>query len=267
MRGRSRWLGGLAYAIAMHVASPAIAGPDGDGPSDPEARSKLASGMEKFDAGDYESAQRDFQASYDEEANPLSLWGLAQATNKVDGCHKSVKLYRQFSKMVDESSPAYDVALQAIAECADKLAREDDDPPAAPDPIEDDEDDDDDVAPIDDVPPMHDRAPAERPWHRDPLGGVLVGLGAAGVATGVGLLAAAAVEHNNPSETYDTFERQQERADRMTIAGAVVVGVGGALLVGGVIRWAVLGARQRGRTSAGPLLHPRSVGLSFAGRF
>jgi hypothetical protein len=267
MRGRGRWLGGLALAIAMHVASPAMAGPEGDGPNDPEARSKLGSGMEKFDAGDYEAAQRDFQASYDKEPNPLSLWGLAQATNKVDGCHKSVKLYRQFSKMVDDGSPAYDVALQAIAECADKLAREGDDPPPAPEPTEGEGEDEDDDAPIDDVPPMRDREPAERPWHRDPLGGVLVGVGAAGLATGVGLLVGAAVEHNNPSDTYDTFERQQERADRMTIAGAVVAGVGGALLVGGVIRWAVLGVRQRGRASAGPLLHPRGVGLSITGRF
>jgi uncharacterized protein (DUF2062 family) len=53
----------------------------------------------------------------------------------------------------------------------------------------------------------------------------------------------------------------------MTIAGGVVLGVGGALLVGGAIRWAVLGVRQRRRTSAGPLLHPRSVGLAISGRF
>jgi hypothetical protein len=222
--------------------------------------------MEKFDAGDFEGAQRDFEASFEKENNPLSLWGWAQATNKVDGCHKSVKLYRQFSKMVDEGSPAYDVALQAIAECADKLAREEE-PPAPPETEFEDEEDTTDADVEEDRSPRSERVRSDRPWYRDPWGGALVGVGAAATATGIGLLATAAVEQNNPCDTYDCFEQQQARVDRMTIAGGVVVGVGGALLVAGAIRWGVLGARQRGRTSAGPLLHPRTVGVSIAGRF
>jgi hypothetical protein len=243
-------------AVACAIARPAFAAPADDaGPTDAKARARLAAGMEKFDAGQFEEAKREFQASFEREKNPLSLWGWAQATNKVDGCRKSVKLYRDFSEMVDEGSEAYDVALEAIAECADELAHDD----ASTTPVEDDPVVEDDV--------VDDSDPPQRPWHRDPLGGVLVGLGAAGTATGIGLLAAAAVERNNPCNRYDCFEVQQQKVDNLTIAGAVVVGVGGALLVGGVVRWAVLGARQRGNASAGPLVHPRSIGISIVGRF
>ncbi len=248
-------IGLIGLVVAWMVARPVAAAPAEDaGPTDAQARARLAAGMEKFDAGRFEEAKREFQASFERERNPLSLWGLAQATNKVDGCRKSVKLYREFSEMVDEGSAAYDVALEAIAECADELAREGETVEPEPDP------DIDEPLPDDPAPPM-------RPWHRDPLGGALVGVGAAGVAIGIGLLAAAAVERNNPCDQYDCFQAQRLRMDRFTIAGAVVLGVGGALLVGGVVRWAVLGKRQRARASAGPLLLPRSAGVSVLGRF
>ena len=252
----------VTLAAVLAMAGPAA----DDGPSDAAARELYASGHDKFKQGDHEGAMNDFQASYDLEANPLSLYGLAQATNKALGCRKAVKHYRLFSKMVDERSQAYDVALQAIAECADKMAQEA-------------EEEETDEVPVEPVPaPDHGEGtppdtakdegpPPDKPWHRDALGGTLVGVGLAGTATGIGLLAASYVDENNPCGTYGCFDEQLARVNRVRIAGAVVTGVGGALLIGGVVRWVVVARKQRRSASVVPAVGPRFTGVTVSGRF
>ena len=249
----------VTLAVVLALASPSA----DDGPSDSEARKLYASGLDKFNEGDHDGAMNDFQASFDLEANPLSLYGLAQATNKAVGCRKAVKHYRRFSKMVDEGSQAYDVALQAIAECADKMAaeaEEEEEEELPPDPV-----------PVPDDPPPDttedEGPPPDKPWHRDALGGTLVGVGLAGTVTGIALIAASYVDENNPCGTYGCFDEQLERIDRVRIAGAVVTGVGGALLIGGVVRWVVVARKQRRSASVVPAVGPRFTGVTVSGRF
>ena len=256
----------MTPAVTLAVVL-AMAGPSADdGPSDPEARKLYVSGLDKFNGGDHEGAMNDFQASFDLESNPLSLYALAQATNKAVGCRKAVKHYRRFSRMVDEGSQAYDVALQAIAECADKMAQEAED--------EEEEDVPEDPVPVPDegegTPPdtaEDEGPPPDKPWHRDALGGTLVGVGLAGTVTGIGLLAASYVDENNPCGTYGCFDEQLARVNRVRIAGAVVTGVGGALLIGGVVRWVVVARKQRRSASVVPTVGPRFTGVTVSGRF
>jgi hypothetical protein len=124
-----------------------------------------------------------------------------------------------------------------------------------------------DVAPPVDEPP---RDRTQRPWHRDPLGGVLVGVGLATAAAGAGVLAAAQVQSGQQAPTYGMFANQSDRIDSMRIAGGVVLGVGAALLIGGVVRWAVLGARQKrrgpGRTASSRSAPPGPA-FGLGGRF
>ncbi len=206
-----------------------------------------------------------YRSSFELEANAVTLWGWAQATRQASGCRDAVPLYQRFTKMVDEGSPAYDVAREAIVDCATEMAEEDETPATVPDVdsgMDTGDDGTDAIEPDTEAPdddPPRDRK--QRPWHRDPLGGVLVGVGLGTVAAGAGVLIAAQVQSSQQAPTYGMFAEQSDRIATMRIAGGVVLGVGAALLIGGVVRWAVLGTKQK-RTSA---LRIGPTGL--AGRF
>lgn len=261
---------GLAAALTFSLAlgNVAVAAPAEDDtlPKDPKARELVLSGNAKFEQQDFEGALEDFEASYKRERHPVTLGAMAQATNKLYGCRKAVPLFRELSRMVEQDSAAYEWAQEAIVYCADKMVEEDDRPPP-PEFVETPEDDEDD----DVLEPEGETIGAddgeERPWFKDPLAAVLVGVGAIGVGTGVGLLARAGVEEGEPAANYEKFVQQTDRVEKMRIAGAVVAGVGGALLIGGVVRWAVLGARQNARPRASAMMLDRGGGVVFSGRF
>ena len=98
---------------------------------------------------------------------------------------------------------------------------------------------------------------------------ICVGVGAVGVGLGAYYLSEASKENARQPEQYDEFAAKGERVRQLQIQGGVVLGVGSALLLTGVIRYAVLGARERKAktTSLAPVWGPRWAGLSVAGRF
>lgn len=235
-----------AWATARATA---WAGPGSDdGPKDKEARKLIVEGQQAAEGGDFATAVEKYSASFEIESNAVTLWGWAQATRQAAGCKEAVPLFQKFTKMVDESSPAYDVAREAIVDCAGEMAEEEEEPTPTEDEL-------DEVAEDEPLPPPvveepTDKPPPDRrsrPWHRDPLGGVLVGLGAATAAAGAGVLIAAQVQSNQQAPTYGMFAQQSDQISTMRIAGGVVLGVGAALLIGGVVRWAVVGTRNKRR--------------------
>ena len=256
--------------MALVLAWPAVsvAAPKGDGSAkDAQARKLYEEGLQASDEQDWERAVDRFQASFEIEENPASLFGLAQATRHTAGCREAVPLFKRFMRMVPEGSQPYDYAREALVDCATEMAETEGDPdaeedvelePVAPPP-------DAQQDPIEDDPP---RKRKDRPWHRDPLGGVLVGVGAVTAATGGTLLIVAEVQNNQDVDEYGLLEERLERIKAMRIAGGVVLGVGGALLIGGVVRWAVLGAKQnRGRTAVLPAFGRQQAGLTLWRRF
>ena len=245
-----------------------VAAPKGDAsPKDEQARQLYNEGLEASNEQDWDRAVDRFQASFEIEENPLSLFGLAQATRHTAGCRDAVPLYKRFMRMVPEGSQPYDYAREALVDCATEMAETEDDPdpdenvdvdPVTPPP-------DPEQDPIEDDPPRNKK---DRPWHRDPLGGVLVGVGAATAAAGGTVMIVAEVQNNQQAENYGMLEDRLDRIKVMRIAGGVVLGVGGALLIGGVVRWAVLGAKQnRGRTAVVPAVGPGHAGFTLFRRF
>jgi hypothetical protein len=242
----------------------AFAAPGGDdGPKSKAARKLIIEGQQAAEGGDYATAVDMYRSSFELEANAVTLWGWAQATRQATGCSDAVPLYQRFTKMVDEGSPAYDVAREAIVECATEMAEEEDAPAVEPIP------EDGTLEPIDEPidsegdPPSDDPPPdrKQRPWHRDPLGGVLVGVGLGTIAAGAGVLIAAQVQNSQQAPTYGMFAEQSDQIETMRIAGGVVLGIGAALLIGGVVRWAVVGSKQKRRSAL------RFGPTGLAGRF
>lgn len=104
---------------------------------------------------------------------------------------------------------------------------------------------------------------AATPWYRDPAGDGLVAVGlVASIAGGV-VLGLGRREGNDSAqaESDRDFGDALDRARTMTLAGGVTLGVGGALVLGGVARWVIV--HRRGQ-DVGLALHRN--GLQVSGR-
>ena len=75
-------------------------------------------------------------------------------------------------------------------------------------------------------------------WYRDWVGGTLTGVGVVSVAAGAGLFAQANTVVGDASIDLEHYDRAKDATVRRT-AGLVVLGVGGALVLGGVLRYAL----------------------------
>lgn len=227
-------------------------------PKNRDAAAKLEEGLSRYRAEDYEAAAEAFREGYEIEADPTFLYTWAQAERLRGDCAEAVKLYTRF---IESKPPEIQVqaAQEGKARCADALAERT--------TQEDTSLDDDELDALADtanpetslpapVPTTASRAGAAdeaeppEPWQRDPAGGVLVGIGSAGLATGIGLLVAGAVLRQRVPASYTEAQTQPRRVQGLTIAGGVTLGVGAALLVAGAIRYGVLARRQRDNTFA-----------------
>jgi tetratricopeptide (TPR) repeat protein len=257
-RGVAR-IGALVLACGLALAgSPARALP-----TDAEAKLHLEKGTELFKAGEFDAAIEEYKKGYEKQEDPVFLYAWAQAELRQEHCSAAVKLYRKYLETNPPEMSA-EAARQGILECADKLAAEDTPPPAT-DPATDPANPD--PAPIDDVPPTDDK-PREKKWSRDPLAASLTAVGIAAVGAGIGVLVAGIVEKKKGSDTYGEFDDRQARARNMQIAGGVVLGVGAALLVGGIVRFAILGSRaKKQKRGVAAFYAPGGGGLVLTGRF
>lgn len=246
-------------------------------PKDPKALEHAVEGNKKFTEGDFEGAREAFEKGYKIEPDPVFLYGMGQALNQLGDCKGAIRKYKKV-----EESPVADAELRqlsqaAIYACADKLASEDGDPPPpvddpVDDPIEDDPIEDDPVGdPIDD-PVTDDNRSKGKKWYLDPLGDSLVAVGLAGTGAGVGLLVAAQLEQDKEAASYEEFDERQRKVRNFRIGGGVAAGVGGALLIGGIVRWVLVGTRQPKDSAAAAarvnvIYDGRTAGLGLSGRF
>ena len=108
-------------------------------------------------------------------------------------------------------------------------------------------------------------AESRRAWWRDPWGGTLVGIGSAGLVTGAVLVGLAYRDAGRAPDAEDDrgYGDRIARAETLQIAGATVMSVGAAMVVGGVVRWAVLARRGRDRSVS---IAPTMRGLVVWGR-
>lgn len=243
----------------------ALAAPEGL-LSEPRAQELFDDAQVAFGEERYEESAQLLEKAFLIEPEPLLLYPWAQAERSRGRCDLAIPLYEQFL----ESEPDERLAAPArenIARCKEQVEAEE-----AVVEVDDDEDDEVDDAEVDDdevdedLDAMADEAlgqadqeeqqseeagedrpePAAKPWYTDVVGGVLTGAGLVGVGVGAGFLGAGVADANAVGDE-DSNEAYLELRDRAVLrrnVGAAVLSVGGALLLGGVIRYVVVAKRE-----------------------
>jgi hypothetical protein len=117
-----------------------------------------------------------------------------------------------------------------------------------------------------DATPAGPRSP--RPWWRDAAGWSLAGTGAAALVAGAVLVVVADAQNRGADGlgSHGAFDDAIDRAIVEQRAGFGLLGVGGALVLGGILRFAVV-ARRSGRAARPVALDLGPRGLSLRGRF
>jgi hypothetical protein len=265
----------LALGANLHVYAPERI------VSDPAAAELVDDAQQAFKEGDYQTARDKIEAAYRIEPAPQLLWPWAQAERGIGNCKAAIELYRKFI----ESGPkpeAVTAAEQNIARCEEELgtsAPPEPPPPPPPDP----------GGGTEPPPPEPEPEPAAerstgaadepkpkpepaRKWHRDPLGGALVGVGGTMMLIGIGLAGGASSRAKKLADEVDSMSAYDDAKGKTTAmrnGGIAVLSIGAALVIGGVVRWAVVAKKEeRGdRAAFAPWVGPRSAGVGFAARF
>ena len=265
-----------ALTLSLSLSTTAFAGPGGL-LSDPEASRLLSEAQAAYEAQDFAKAADLLEQAYMIEPNEQLLYPWAQAERESGDCETAIDLY----KRVLESNPPETLAANAqgnIDRCQEQLDEADM-------VIEDDADDEpvDDLVDEPDTPPEPDPEPAPikpredegkdttKAWYKDPVGGVLVGIGVAGVVTGGALMGVASSRAKSvgDADTNQDYVDAKDSAKTLNTGGVVALSVGGALLVGGIIRYAIVAKKNKAQT-ARLFVSPawaRGAGVSISGRF
>lgn len=220
---------GLALALAAALAEPA--NPDYD------------AGSAAFADGRYHEAARKFERAYEHDPQPLVLYAWAQAERLAERCDRAVPLYRQYLEL-DPSDDDVATVREAIEACGE-------DPDVVPEPPPDGEGSDDGGEGLpseEQLEPIVEQ-PAERtprPVARDVWGHALTWTGVAVAGVGGGLLGAAHRRRSMGDQAADEqgYRDALEGAPPLSRAGVALLGAGGALVVAGVVRFAVVAARS-----------------------
>jgi tetratricopeptide (TPR) repeat protein len=201
------------------------------GPASPVERAE-----EAFEAGRYHDAAEAFGEAYAAEPDPRFVYAQAQAERLGGDCARAIELYDRFLALDPAPGPA-EAARTNRERCRHELERASptSQPPPPPHVVDPPE-------LVDEPPPPH------RPWHRDPLGGALVGSGLVLTALGTGLLVGGVTLDRSAADASieGQFERDRDRAVGLHRAGIALTAIGAAVVIGGVVRWIVVSRQGPG---------------------
>lgn len=224
-----------------------------------EARAHFQRAQGHFNDEDFAAAIPELKAAYALEPNPMLLYAWAQAERLAGSCERAVALYKRFLA----TNPSDEQVRLTEANLLDCEAELPEAPPPAEEPAGEEPGEEpgevEPVEPIDDEP--------KKPWYSDPVGGVLVGAGVAGIIGGGVLMGVARSRAREAPDASveDDYVTLSAEAQRLNTAGVVVLGIGGALAVGGVIRYALVSRRasaeQANAARVTPLIGATSFGV------
>lgn len=221
------------------------------------ARGLYDTGIAKFDAGDYEGALEDLNGSLELESHAKTLYAKAQSLNKLQRCREAVPIYNEVLVRLPDESPAASAVKDALVTCAEKLAADDGQPVP-------------DLEPEPEPDPEPESEP-EAAWYKDIPAPILLGLGVVGVGVGGAFLGRASGLDPEGASDYGAFEDERVQQRQLRIRGSVILGVGGVLVLGGIVRYALVARKLRKEDGVSafvaPALGRRSAGLTVTGRF
>ncbi len=246
-------LAGLAVTVAVAWA----------GPAESEKR-----GLALYQSGRYAEAAVELESAYVAAPSVRVGFALAQALRKADNCPRALTIYQQLVAQVDgdtrakiaeamapceEEERARAEAERAAAAEAERAARAEAERLAAEAQRREAAERAAEAARQAEAArraaeaEARRRSAARRRWHRDPVGGALVGVGAVGLGVGVAGFALARSHFALAADASTDVGFQDERAAGQRWNRRAVIGtaVGGGLLVAGVVRYALVARRQR----------------------
>jgi tetratricopeptide (TPR) repeat protein len=210
--------------------------------TDAEARARFNAGRLAFEAGRYHDALRDFLRAYELSGRPGLLYNVAATYARLDRPRDALDYFARYLAEVPDAPQRSEVEarMEALQAALDTEASQ----PAQTAPLPP-------VSPTDAL----NREPARWPF-------VLVGTGAAlavGGATllGLALRAKNHVEHPPANSTWRELESDYARVKPWSMAGGLMLGVGGAALASGLLVHFVRASAREARTTV--LVGPRSL--------
>lgn len=247
MMRRTLTIATLALCLCVAPRAPAWAAPAADEAE--YVRDVVGRAAAHVEAGRYDQALAVLDEAERERPLPVFVYVRATVEERRGDCERAIGLYRDFLAHEVPEADAED-ARRGQARCRRELGLPPEDAPAGQQPGGDEPRTDDRGTGID----RGDVEPPPRRWYADPLGGVLAGVGVVGLGVGVGLFAAGRADARAADEAADlqTFDDRAQRAVRLDRAGIATMAVGGALLVAGAVRYAVVGTRERRRVAIVP---------------
>ncbi|HVZ24149.1 MAG TPA: hypothetical protein VG871_23920 [Vicinamibacterales bacterium] len=209
-------------------------------PTSAEALDHLEKGKRFYDVRDFEKAAEEYKAGALVEDTPIFEYNLGQCYRQLGDYKSAIWYYLRFLG----TNPAPGPRTDAVKKFIDQMQAELDKKAMQEPPVEAATGSAAPVAaprPLPTAPPAA-AAPSEPPrWYEDGIGWGLAGGGIAGLVVGGALLADGYSVGNDANRTPDQAEAKSlhDEAGTRELAGAIVTGVGGALLVGGIIKLAI----------------------------
>lgn len=243
----------IVLAVAAATASAAPKGGD--------AKAAFNKGIAAYQRKDYAAAALAFAKSDYLEPDLETEYAWAQAERKAGNCGKAVQLYEKLIANPTLPSANRSAVQQQLAECKAILAAEKpvekqpekqpekpaEQPPA---PVVDDKPD------LPGTPQTPERpAPGAtaRAWWKEPVGGSLVTLGVLSGAVGGYFLYTGhtAEQQSKQADNFAKFTELHDKARSRGEIGVIATASGGALLVGGILWYALHmgGGEQRARVT------------------
>jgi hypothetical protein len=261
----------LALAGTAHAEAPSKAGTKAEAGKKERAQQHLRAGNVAFDKGDYPVAVSELEASYAEVPDPAVMYALGQAHRLNGDCTKAAEAYRAFldSNPPERQREAAQGNLERCEASSSPAAAAAETPPpaeTAPPPEQKT------TAPLTatEPPPAETDEGSGHAWYADVPGHILTGTGVAAAIVGTILFTGgrSKVSDADSAGTIDDFDASRDDAHSgltQQRVGLVVMGAGGALIIGGVIRYATVGGGPK--DTAGVRIGPTLGGVLATGTF
>lgn len=218
---------GIAAAVALVLSAP-----------EPDLQQRIDRAEVAVGEGRWLDAAADYEVVFNETGDLRVRYAQAEALRLGGRCADALPLYEAY--LEGQPSRAMQTrTAQLIRVCEDEVAAEEARRAALetkPPP------------PTEAAPPLAE-GPRDMPprWYQDPAGDALAALGVTGIVAGSVVLSLGVREGDAADQAADdrAFGRAIDRAETRTLAGGVTLGVGAALLVGGVVRWVLVDRSYR----------------------
>lgn len=190
--------------------------------------------------GFYAAASASYASAFELEPQPEYLYGWAQSERRAGNCPRAVELYREYVAQ-DVSDAGREAAQKNALRCGVNL-----DEPVTPEPPPDPD------PPDPDPPPSTDELPSDS-WKQDAPAISLLATGGA-IAIVAGVLGGSARNQRRRAERADVeadYAVHIERSTRLRTGAIVCATIGGAAIVGGIVRYVLVARANRQTTESG----------------